>query len=258
MILRHAPRGAGIPLLLAAAVASLSAGCAPSGYYRSTDAQLDSLLTTQAALMRRIERLDKKLDETRGGVSAQRATTESTLRQLSERLDTVVSKLEDAQARMDQMGVKFDNVRERMTRQDSIRAAAGVSVRDTSGVPDPETAYQAAYADYAAGRYPLARDAFREYLRHYANTEVSDNAQYYIGETLYATGDFAGAIPEFKAVAERYPKGDKVPAALYKAGMASARLKNNEEAKKLYRQVMQKYPKSPEATLAKERLSQIP
>jgi tol-pal system protein YbgF len=266
VITRRASRDAARPphrgrlarLILTLGVVSLAAGCAPSNYYRSTESQLDSLLTNQGELMKRVDRLDRKLDETRGGVSASRAGTEARLRELSERLDTVVSKMEEALVRVQAMGVKVDAVRLRSAREDSIRGSQGLSSRDPNAPIDPESAYNAAYADYSAGRYPLAREAFRTYLQHYPDTEVADNAQYWIGETLYATGDFAGAITEFKLVAERYPKGDKVPAALLKAGMASARLKNNDQAKTLYRQVIQKYPKSPEATLAKERLSHLP
>jgi tol-pal system protein YbgF len=218
-------------------VAALAPGCAPSGYFRTTQDQLDSLLTTQADLVKRVDRLDKRLEEARMGVSASRATTESRLGQLSERLDVVVGKLEEAQTR-------------------SVRQAQGGS-RDTAVILDPEEAYQAAYSDYAAGRYKLATEAFREYLRHYPDTEVSDNAQYWVGESLYAQGDFPAAIIEYRAVVDNYPKGDKVPAALLKIGIANIRLGNNAEARKSLRQVVQRYPKSPEAALAKERMAQL-
>jgi tol-pal system protein YbgF len=237
-------------------VAGLAPGCAPSGYFRATQDQLDSLLTTQADLMKRVDRLDKKLDEARVGVSASRATTESRLSQLSERLDVVVGKLEEAQTRMLQLGLNVESVRQRVSRADSVRQARGGS-SDTSVVLDPEEAYQTAYSDYASGRYKLAAEAFREYLRHYPDTEVSDNAQYWVGESLYAQGDFPSAIIEYRAVVDRYPKGDKVPAALLKIGIANIRLGNNAEARKSLHQVMQRYPKSPEAALAKERLAQI-
>lgn len=245
------------PLALALLVAGAAGGCAPGNYYRVTQEQLDSLLTTQADLVRRVDRLDHKLDETRGGVSSSRAATETNLARLSERLDVVVSQLERNQERMQDFGLKIDTVRQRMNTADSARVAQGYAPRDTSGILDPEQAYQAAYADYATGRYKLAGEAFREFLRHYPNTEVSDNAQYWIGESLYAQGDFAASIIEFRAVVDNYPKGDKVPAALLKIGIANARLNNSADAKKSFEQVIRKYPRSPEAALAKERLAQL-
>jgi len=136
-----------------------------------------------------------------------------------------------------------------------MRVAQG-GRRDSTAGMDPEEAYQAAYSDLASGRYGLARDAFTEYLRRYPDTEVSDNAQYWIGECAYALGDFQGAIEAFKKVAQNYPKGDKVPAALLKTGIAYSRLKDMDSARKYYAQVAQKYPRSDEARLARERLAQ--
>ena len=238
-----------------ALAASLAAGCAPSGYYRVTQDQLDSLLTTQAELVKRVDRLDKKLDETRGGVSASRASTDTRLNQLSERLDAVVGKLEESQVRMTSLGLNMETLKQRSARQDSIRQAQGQSTG--SNTLDPDKAYEAAYSDYSAGRYKLAVDAFKEYLRNYPDTDVSDNAQYLIGESLYAQGEFGAAIIEYRVVVDKYSKGDKVPAALLKIGSSNARLGNKTEAKKSYQQVIQKYPKSPEAALAKERLAQL-
>ena len=101
----------------------------------------------------------------------------------------------------------------------------------------------------------LAREAFQTYLRYFSDTEVADNAQYWIGECSYATGDFAGAIPEFQKVVQNYPKADKVPSALLKIGLSYSRLKNSAEATKYYRMLVQKYPKSSEAAAARERLA---
>jgi len=142
-------------------------------------------------------------------------------------------------------------------KQSQQAQAQATSPRDTSIVLDPEEAYRAAYSDYSAGRYKLAGEAFREYLRHYPDTEFSDNAQYWIGESMYAQGEFPAAIIEYRAVVDRYPKGDKVPASLLKIGIANSRLGVKSEARKSFQQVIQKYPKSPEAALAKERLAQL-
>jgi tol-pal system protein YbgF len=234
-----------------------SSGCAPGGYYNRSQDSLDSLITTQNEMIRRIDRIEKKLETTREGVAGTRASSDARFGELSQRLGVLEGKIEESGDRFDKLSMKVDNVKQRLSTADSARVASGQAPRDTTGRLDPEDAYQAAYSDIAAGRYNLARDAFREYLLHYPNTEVSDNAQYWIGECLYATGDFQGAIVEFKRVVENYPRGDKVPAALFKTGVSQARLKQEDEAKKSFRLLIQRYPKSPEASLAKERLGQL-
>ena len=241
-----------------ALVALAGSGCAPGGYYNQSQSSLDSLLTTQGALMRRMDGLETKVDATKENVQASRASSDSRLGELSQRMDVLEGKLEASGIRFTELAQKVDTVKQKISSADSARVAAGLAPRDTTGIPDPEAAYQAAYSDIASGRYDLARQAFEQYLVHYPDTEVSDNAQYWIGECYYATGNFEGAIAAFEKVVRNYPKGDKVPAALFKIGVSHARLGHNEDAKRYFRQVIQKYPRSAEASLAKERLAQIP
>jgi tol-pal system protein YbgF len=238
-----------------AAGALVAAGCAPSGYYGTTTTAIDSLLASQAAMMKRLTALERKTDATREAVQASRASTDTRLLDISQRLDILEGKLEASGVRFSQLAQKVENVRSKITSADSARAAAGVP-RDSTGRPDPEALYQSAYSDVAAGRYNLAREAFQDYLKYYPDTEVSDNAQYWIGECYYATGDFAGAIPEFEKVVKDFPKGDKVPPAMLKIGLSYSRLKNSTEATRYYRMIVQKYPKSPEAGRARELLSE--
>jgi tol-pal system protein YbgF len=241
---------------LAALVAAGAFGCAPSGYYRTSQTSLDSLLTTQTELLRRVNTLDRKVDSTQESVSATRARTDARFSDLTQRMDVLEGKLDASGERFQQVAMKVDTVKERLSRADSIRAARGAAIGgDSTAILDPEAAYQAAYADMASGRYDLARQAFGEYLKHYPDTEVSDNAQYWIGECLYATGDFHGAVEAYSLVPKNYPKGDKVAAALLKTGYALARLNQADEAKQYFQQVIQKFPKSDEARLARERLA---
>ncbi len=238
-----------------AAGALVAAGCAPSGYYGTTTTAIDSLLQSQADMMKRLTALERKADATREAVQASRASTDTRLLDISQRLDVLEGKLEASGVKFSQLAQKVENVRSKITTADSARAAATGVPRDSTGRPDPEALYQSAYSDVAAGRYNLAREAFQDYLKYYPDTEVSDNAQYWIGECYYATGDFAGAIPEFEKVVKEYPKGDKVPPSLLKIGLSYSRLKNTTEANKTYRMLVQKYPKSPEAGRARELLA---
>jgi tol-pal system protein YbgF len=241
-----------------AAGAFLAAGCAPGGYYNTSQSALDSLLTSQAEMMKRVTALERKADAARESQQATRANTETRLTEISQRLDVLGGQLEESGVRFTSLSQKIDTVKHKLTSADSARTAAGHAGRDSTASLDPEALYQAAYSDVAAGRYNLARESFQTYLKHFPDTEVADNAQFWIGECNYVTGDFAGAIAELQKVVEGYPKSDKVPAALLKIGISYSRLKNTEEANKYYRMVVQKYPKSAEAGSARERLAQKP
>jgi tol-pal system protein YbgF len=230
--------------------AVVASGCAPGGYYNTSQSALDSLLTSQAEMMRRVSALEKKLDATREGLAATRANSDAKLMEISQRLDVLGGQMEESGIRFTRLAQKVDTVKLKLS-SDSTRARGGA---DTTGTPDPEAMYQAAYSDVAAGRYDLARQSFRTYLKYFSDTEVADNAQYWIGECYYLLGDFAGAIPEYQKLVQSYPKSEKVPPTLLKIGLSYSRLKNTEEANKYFRILVQKYPKSPEAAAAKERL----
>jgi tol-pal system protein YbgF len=240
---------AALPALAFAMALALSS-CAPGGYYNTSQSALDSLLTSQAQLAKRIDALERKLDATREGIAATRATNDTRLLEISQHLDVLDGKIDDSGARFKNLSMKLDTVKKQIA--DSTRTAGA---RDTTGTLDAEAMYQAAYSDIAAGRYNLARESFQTYLRLYPDSDVADNAQYWIGESYYGTGDFANAIVEFQKVIDTYPKGDKVPAAMFKLGLSQARMKQTAESQKTYRALIQRYPKSPEAALAKERLN---
>jgi tol-pal system protein YbgF len=248
-VLQFAPRAA---LLGSAAIAVLALGCAPSGYYRSTSSSLDSLLTTNAQLQKRLGTLEREIASTKENVQATRASSDTRLSELNQRMDMLQGKLEESGVRFTQLAQKVEGVKQRMTEG----AQSGGARDTTAAIMDPDEAFKAAYSDYTAGRYSLAKTALTEYLRRYPDTEVSDNAQFLIGESAYNTGDFNGAIEAYRKVVENYPKGDKVAAALLKAGIASARIKDTAASKKYYALVIQKYPKSDEARIARERLAQ--
>lgn len=126
--------------------------------------------------------------------------------------------------------------------------------RRPSGSPSPEALYNSAYGDYLKGSYDLAREGFQEYVNNYPQTELSDNALYWIGETFYGVRNFAQAVDAFDRVIQIYPKGDKVPAAILKKGFSYLELENRQAGVKELRWVIQKHPSSEEAKIARNRL----
>jgi tol-pal system protein YbgF len=118
--------------------------------------------------------------------------------------------------------------------------------------------YDTAYEDYVRQSYPLARSEFEEYLRRFPETDLADNAQYWIGECFFAEGKYEQAADAFKKVIERYPTGNKVPRAMLKAGYALLQLGQDTEAKDMFQQVMDAYPLSSEADQAKMKLRALP
>jgi tol-pal system protein YbgF len=127
-------------------------------------------------------------------------------------------------------------------------------VRPAAG---PAELYDTAYADYTKGRYALAIQGFQEYLGAYPNTDLSDNAQYWIGESHYAQKKYREGIADFDRLLKDWPKSDKAPAALLKKGYGLLELGQKAEAVVQLQYVIHEHPASEEARLARARLKSI-
>jgi tol-pal system protein YbgF len=119
---------------------------------------------------------------------------------------------------------------------------------------DYKQAYDAAYLEVTRRSYDLAVAGFREFIRKYPQSNLADNARYWIGESFYAQRRFKEAALEFERVIADHPGQDKVPAAMLKAGLCRQELGDKARADQLWQNLLKQYPKSPEALLAKEKL----
>jgi tol-pal system protein YbgF len=117
--------------------------------------------------------------------------------------------------------------------------------------------YKDAYETFHRGDLEGARRKFEAFLKQYPNTELSDNAQFWIGETYYLKKDFERAILEYEKAMVKYPEGDKIPAALFKQALAFLELGDKANARNLLKRVIEKYPHSEQAEMAKKKLETI-
>lgn len=198
---------------------------------------------------------------------------------LSARVDTLATELARVAARLDQLSQRVETLsREVASRPGALAPGAPSSPGPASpsaprgaGGPTAEQAYQAAYLDFSKGNYPLAIAGFREFVRRYPDAPLADQAQYWVGESLFsqaraslaagqtdkATRELEQAVQEFRRVALNYPRGERVPTALYKEALALLELKQNKLAQARLQYLIDNFPQSEEAPLAKERLTAI-
>jgi tol-pal system protein YbgF len=117
--------------------------------------------------------------------------------------------------------------------------------------------YKDAYETYQKGDLEGARKKFEIFLKQYPNTELSGNAQFWIGETYYQKKDFERAILEYEKVITKYPESGKIPAALFKQALAFMELGDKTNARNLLRKVIERYPHSEQAEMARKKLETI-
>jgi tol-pal system protein YbgF len=134
-------------------------------------------------------------------------------------------------------------------------AGPGPSPNPGPAIP-PRDLYQQAYSDFARKNYDLAIQGFTEYLRLYRETDLADNAQYWVGECLQAQARYEDAVTAFNALLRDFTASDKIPDARYKKGVALEALGRKSQAVLEYRFVVERFPGSPAARLAREKLGQ--
>ena len=132
----------------------------------------------------------------------------------------------------------------------------------SGSVPPPNVSptqwYERVSGDYAAGQYDLAIAGFESFIRAYPNSPQADDAQLYIGNSLFNDGKFQEAAQAYQKVISDYPKGDAVPTAYYKLGQTYENLQQLDLARKAYETVIKTYPTVTDiATLAQNRLDAL-
>jgi tol-pal system protein YbgF len=114
-----------------------------------------------------------------------------------------------------------------------------------------------AKGDYFSGDYPLAISGFEAVIKNFPGTNAAAEAQYYIGESYYASLKDAEAIAAYDLVIQSYPTSTFVPEAYYKRGLSQNRSGQPDAAKMSFEFAVKNYPDTPGGQLAKQGLDRL-
>ncbi|MGH7045515.1 MAG: tol-pal system protein YbgF [Stellaceae bacterium] len=82
--------------------------------------------------------------------------------------------------------------------------------------------YNAAFGLLRRADYPAAEDALRSFVARHPNDPLAGNAQYWLGESFYARGQYTEAAAAFADGYKRYPRGAKATDGLLQLAMSLA------------------------------------
>lgn len=117
--------------------------------------------------------------------------------------------------------------------------------------------YQAAFELLKEQRYEPAAMAFKQFLVSYPDSQLADNAQYWLAESYYVTQKYNDALSQFEIVINRYPTSRKVPDALLKVGYCNYELQRWNAARSALGRVPADYPDTTAARLAEQRIKRM-
>lgn len=137
-------------------------------------------------------------------------------------------------------------------RQSMATPAPAVASASRAASPrGEEAAYKAALNATLAGKTTEGIRLFHDFLQEYPHGRYAANADYWIGECLYAQGKYQDALAQFQKVNDTYPQHHKNADALLKAGMTMSRLGDKAAAAEKYRALMAQFPNSDAAHRAR-------
>jgi tol-pal system protein YbgF len=177
----------------------------------------------------------KILEERRKNLEERNVAEEQKIKEMEERLKGLEGKIKQVESE------KSSVTKEVLSEPRGVSAAMG-------------DLYKNAYETFQKGNLEGARKKFEAFLKQYPNTELSGNAQFWIGEIYYQKKDFEKAILEYEKAITKYPESGKIPAALLKQAIAFLELGDKTNARNLLRKVIERYPRSDQAEMAKKKL----
>ena len=182
---------------------------------------------------------------------------EDRARVLEEKIRTVEDRIKGTEGRVDQVAAKQTEAEKAAAAPKEKEPVPEVKSPTTVPATGMAEIYKDAFETYQKGDIEGARRKFETFLKQYPNTDLSDNAQFWIGETYFVKKDYERAVLEYEKVTAKYPEGDKVPAAMFKQALAFLELGDKANARNIFRRVIERYPQSDQADLAKKRLETI-
>jgi tol-pal system protein YbgF len=238
------------------AVLVLMTGCAPQldrievSVQENRD-EISQLQTENKRLLQETEALGQLLRMDRDAGSESSAMRLARLSQLSTQMDQLMRLLEDNAEYQRSLSARVDLLATRMgiPTLGEYKPPAASSVGTETLPEEGRSIFEVAELDRNRGNIALAKSGFEEFLAKYGNSELSDDALYWLGDLSYGEGEDAEALGYFEDMLNRFPDSERAPAALYKSRACLLKLGRPDDAAAKAEELVARYPDSNEAAL---------
>ncbi len=264
-------------------------GCALQSDLNTAQQRIEKLVAENNTLARRLAELEKKVAKREEDASALRRsfaqqdasffTVRSEFREMKGDVEELGFRLErekkwlrqrikEMQAHLDSMEQKLQLQDARVSRierfigfeaEDKLKAHLNARLDKDKDIDklSADELYTVSKAAFDQGDLDAALEGFRLFLKKFPDSDKADNAAFWIGEIYFTEQWYEKAILEYENVIKNYPNGDKVPAAYLKQGIAFSKLSEKATARLTLKTLMEKFPDSNEARMARQVLTEI-
>jgi tol-pal system protein YbgF len=209
--------------------------------------QVAQLRAQNEALMQQVSQIQGALEET--GFQVNQKGDRITL------IEERIAKLEQgAGASLQRLDGRVNQM-ETMVRENA--APAGGEAQPPARAMGEDEMYEAAKGAYDQGDFEAARKKFQAFLSKYPKSKNANSAMFWCGETYFQQQWYEKAILEYQNVIEKFPNGNKVPAALLKQGMSFALMGDKTNARQVWNMLIKRYSSAPEAETARRKMQSL-
>jgi tol-pal system protein YbgF len=210
-----------------------------------SETSLNNLGSVTETSTRTLSSIEDKLQRNQGSQTNAVAGVNAHLAKISEQIAGNNRQFSQVAQNIDSLKQSLQEFQRKLQEQESR------SIRsNTPNTEDPETAYAQAYLKYKEGDYDSAVNLFRVYLKNFNQTEKSDDAIFWIAESMAAQGRLNEALAEYDGLLAKFPGGDKVASARLKKGLALLQMERRQEGVAILKSVVSLHPNTQESELA--------
>lgn len=210
------------------------------------DRKLDSRNKAQIAIQQQLDELQNEVNELRG-------VTELHTHQLSQ----VLERQRELYQELDRRVSQALQPTSKAPGATALPPDSGLNVAYSSDLSENEFYDRAVNLVLKDKRYEQAITEFNAFNNKFPNSAYAANAHYWLGQLLFNKDELAKAEHEFTLVVNQYKDSTKRSDAMLKLALVAQKLNQAQRAGNLYRQVIEEYPTSSAAQLAKARLESL-
>jgi tol-pal system protein YbgF len=174
--------------------------------------------------------------------------------QISGQIQALNDTMDELKVRLAKLSKQFEDMQTAQQSMAQQQTQAQQQQQAIASAPAPDVLYNNALRDYNGAKNDLATQEFNDYIKFYPNTDLAGNAYFYLAEIEFKAGDYQNAIAHYDLVLQNFPSGNKAAGAQLKKGFALLELGKEDEGTQELKHVIQRYPRTNEATQARERL----
>jgi tol-pal system protein YbgF len=233
------------------------AGCATKADVRDLRDDILELSSQQQALLRELQEAQQDQEDS---ISEVGQTLQDIRADSFRRMSSIEEQLLTIQELTGLSQQQVASLRDQMERDRAQRSFGPPTAFGTDAAGEEgqvREVYDAALSQYQRGTLGAARLGFQQIVDQYGSDELAPEARYYLAEILQREGNLEEAIDAFNEIAQFHPTSPRVPNALYRVGLLQLELGNREEAEQFLERVVNTWPDSMAADLARDELRDL-